>query len=577
MKAKEALKKFAYETFRPRTREDYAELFTRGRGGEERASYPWLYARALLFFLLLFSALSVCYSASFINLFSLAFAGGIFGDLTFIILLYELYPKRDLSLLTLAAALVFGGLISTGYSTLLYAADIHAPFAEQAYTAFAEETGKALTTVILLLIIKKRSPMCCLLVGAAVGGGYSAFENMWYMYADGLAYGGAANLSAALQTALWRSLGTPFSHAAWAGAFGWAVSGCKPYKKWQPYAVFAFNYVMHFFVNFPLIPMFSGWRGYPISAVTGIISIVLIIYLVIISRREAAADVFADEGRVPNPAYSLPADVPRGYDPFGVRVNVEGETGGSGSERCRFIANVLAAAAIACFSFMLLGPTCVFGGYNRYKSYTYATFEEAKQLAQNGLELYHDEERTMVVYADPSQNYAYTYEDGRVTSVAQREEYGGYLYTYEYVNVKYTNIYTDSEGRYFVVSDGKQVFVDAVGGQPPEEVYIWSLRYVWTEIDGVIYYRQNVYADASYLAVGGNTGLEVSPIVYHYFSLNPNVLYISANAGGDFSVRVREDVPVRFAESIAATVIFGAAAIASGTGYIIYKKKARRI
>ncbi len=574
MKVKAAFKKFIYETFTPRTREDYAELFTRGRGGEEKTPYPWFYSRVLLFSLLAFSLLSIFYSVSFINIFTLAFAGGIFGDLAFIILLYELYPKRDLSLFALVSALIVGGLLSTGYSTLLYGVRVTAPFASQLWTAFVEETGKALTTIILLLVIKKRNPMCCLLIGAAVGGGYSAFENMWYMYTEGLAYGGAASLSVALQTGLWRSLGTPFSHAAWAGAFGWSLSGRQPYKKWQPYAVFAFNFVMHFFVNFPLTQMFSGWRGYPISAVTGILSIIFIIYLICSSRRAVASDCFADEGLIVNPAYLIPPPVSAEYTPGAAVITEERDAGLS--QKYRFMANVLAAAAIFCFSFALLGPTCIFGGYARFKSYAFATFGEARQLAQNGMTFDYNEDRPMAEYDDLSQNYAYTFYDGRITRVTQREQFGEYLYTYEYINVKYTNIYTDSEGRYFVISDGKQVFADPVDGQPPEEVFVWELGYVGVEIDGVAYYRQNIYVDKP-LTASDDSGQPVDfYTVYHYFAVNPNVSYISAEPGGGFSVRVREDVPIRLGGSIAFTVIFGAAATACGVGYIVYKKKARR-
>lgn len=567
MRIKQALKNFAYQTFRPRSKEEYAELFTRGRGGAAQKQYPWLYFRVFLAGLLMFALLCIFYSVSFINIFALAFAGGFLGDLTFLVLLYELYPGRDLSLLAVIFALVCGGLISTGYSTLLYGADVRAPFAEQAYTAFVEETGKALTTVLMLLIIKKRSPMCCFIIGAAVGGGYSAFENMWYMYADGLAYGGAANLSEAISTGLWRSLGTPFSHAAWAGLFGWALSGGKPYKKWQPYAVFAFDYVMHFFVNFPLIPMFAGWKGYPISAVTGVLTIILAAYVIVISRR---AECCAEEGGIiKNSTYSA-----QNYG--GIRINTE-EAGQSPSDRYGFIANVFAMAAVFCFAFMLFGPTCVYGGDARYKTYHFDTFEEAKLLAQDGLGLYHEENREMVEYEDLSQNYAYTYENGRVTSVIQQAEYGGYLYTYEYINVKHTNIYTDGDGRFFVMSAGKQVFVDGVDGQPPEEVYLWELSWVWVEIEESSYYRHSLAAGGPYPAADENTGLATVGEVYYYFIINPNVMGISQASGGGFDVRVAGSSPVRMVESAVFTAVFGAAAIACGAGYIVNHKKSRRM
>ncbi len=566
MKFKAALKQFAYQTFRPRSRGEYEELFTRGGGGDGKTPYPWLYFRVFLLFLALFSLLCIFYSASFINIFTLAFAGGIFGDLTFLVLLYELYPKRDLSLLWVICALVLGGLVSTGYTTLLYAASVSAPFAEQAYTAFVEETGKALTTIIILLLSKKRGPMFCFIMGAAVGGGYSAFENMWYMYADGLAYGGAANLSNAIQTALWRSLGTPFSHAAWAGLFGWAVSGDKPYKKWQPYAVFAFNYVMHFFVNFPLIPMFEGWRGYPISAITGVVSISLAIYVIIISRRSELGE--GEFGSIVN--------IYDGENYGRIRINVE--ESGNGLQKYGFIANVFAMAAIFCISMALFGPTCVYGGEARFKTYNFNTFGEVRALAQNGLALSHEEERAMAEYADLSQNYSYVYEDGRITMVTQREEYGGYPFYYEYVNVKHTRFYREEDGRFFVVSQGKKVYVEGgEDGQPPEEAYVWQLYYVWVEIDNVPYYRQSLEVGQNYLAVDEYTAIVTAQNIYYYFMLNPAVLSVGYSAEGGFTARLREDVPIRLVESVVFTVIFGAAAAACGAGYIVNRKKSRRI
>lgn len=574
MKFKKALKKFAYETFRPRSGEEYAELITGGRGGEAKTAYPWFYFRVFLLFLAIFSVLCICYSASFINLFTLAFAGGIFGDLVFIILLYELYPGRDISLLGLLVVLLTGGIIATAYSTLLYSVKIQADFAAQAWTAFVEETGKALVTVLILLVIKKRNPMCCLIIGAAVGGGYSAFENMWYMFTDGLAYGGVANLSNAIQTALWRSLGTPFSHAAWAGAFGWALSGEKPFKKWQPYAVFAFNYVMHFFVNFPLTEMFSGWKGYPISAVTGILSVSLIIFLIIRTRRAELADL---SGALPGG--DMAADYVLGGEENCFRtlnINIEDGAGRGGAEKYRYIANVLAMAAIFCFSFMLLGPTCVFGGYKRYKTYIYPTFAEARAVAQDGLVFDYDENREYVEYEDLTQNYAFSYEEGRVVYVEQREIYGEYTYTFCYSNVKYIQFFADNEGRYFVISNGRQVFVDSVDGQPPEEVYLWVLRNVFVETgDGSVYYRHAAYANTSYFVVD-DTGVAVKGEEYNYFIVSPKVASLTVYSDGTCGVSVREDVPVRKVESIVFTCIFGVAAIAAGAGYAVYKKKARR-
>ena len=574
MRFKNALKRFAYETFRPHSKDEYAELFSRGHGGTERTPYPWFYARVFLISLLLFSLLCVGYGASELNFLMVTAAGGFFADITFIILLVEIYPKRDLPLLTPVLALFAGGVLSSAFIYVMYGiANFDAPFADQAWTAFVEETGKALTTVIILLFIKKRNPFACFIIGAAVGGGYSAFENMWFMYTYGFGWQG---LSQAIETGLWRALGTPFSHAAWAGIFGWAIAGKKPWRSWKPYVAYAFNYTMHFFVNFPLMPQFAEWKGYPISAVTGILSITIIIFIIIRCRRDLTG--FSAQTSIFE--YVDMRGYPKINGEYAVG-NVQMQSNiGYGEQRYKFLANVFAAAAIFCFSFTLLGPTCVFGGYVNYRTYYYDNWQDVLSLLQNGRTIQPDYEREYDVgFDDLSENYSYTWTDGELISVVQREKYGDYYFrfTYGYTTYGYTTYYDteeDADGNFYVIVNGNKVPVESEDGNAPLSARIWELKSVALELNGNVYYPRTIanYSSDIYPTYSSDGTTDV----YRYFLLNSSVSYIYAHTDGTFEVDLRDKVAVRGTEAIIFSAIFFAAFASCGVAFIVYNVKARR-
>lgn len=572
MKFKKALKKFAYETFRPHSFEEYAEVFTRGReSGTQSADgaqvvynktpYPWLYSRVFLFSLLLFTFLCVGYSATGLNFPTVAAAGGIFADLTFIVLLYETYPKRDIPLILPIALLFAGGLLSTAISDFFYGIDrFFAPYVHQAWTAFVEETSKALVTILFLLIFKKkRDPMFCFIVGAAVGGGYSAFENIWYMYTDGFAYSASQGLSRAMQTGLWRALGTPFSHAAWAALFGWALSGKAPWKKWQPYALFAFNYTMHFFVNFPLMAAFANWNGYAISATTGVITIALLIFIWV---RVLQGYADKSEEEEPRQIHYFPTN----------------------AARRSFTANVFAAAAIFALCFAFLGPTCVFGGYTYYKTLSFESWQDCLNYTQCGLTFEPQRLREFVQYDDLSQNYSYTWEEGELRSAVQREQYGEYFYRYYYSYVTYS-VYIEEDGEMYAgIWYGEDAFgiIEGFDFDKADLVYdddgvvteakIWEQRGIALEYEEALYAMCTltpVYVGGEGLIYADESGY---PVLY-YFIINPNASRIYGMPGGTFEMDIRENVPIRKVESIVFTAVWSAASLGCGIAYIIFKKK----
>lgn len=560
MRFKNALKKFLYETFRPRTGADYAAVLSKQADGK---AFPWLYSRVLLLSLLLFAAISFAYRFSGINFIAVAFTGGVFADLVFLVLLYELYPSRDFSFPVLLAVFAAGGILSSACAYFLYGVyDIRQPFAMQAWTAFVEETSKGITVVIVIALYKKRNPLGCFILGAAVGGGFSAFENMWYMYTGGIGYG---FLSDGVLTALVRALGTPFSHAAWAGTFGWALSSLKPHKNPLPYAVFAFNYVMHFFVNFPLMEMFAGWKGYPISAVTGIMSFTMACTAVVKSRRELTGTC-GGAGHIPavNRDFVLREET-----------RMAAFAAGRGLR-----ANVAAAFAVLFLSAALLGPACVFGGYSEYKVYEYDTFEECRAAAQNGLDLAPDFGRQYRVTPNPGDNFAYAYQEGEAVYVIQREQAGEYFYRYRYGFNQYP-VAGESEGKLYINYYGADIPVyDTLSGeklngftpvkdkdsQAITSVKKWELQTVGLEYEGGVYTNRTFYEQ------NGDGEL----IARKFFVLNPSFISAYARDGGGYSAVFAEETPVRLTESIVFTSVFAAAFAGAGIVYAAEKIKSRR-
>ena len=102
------------ETFRARSKAEYKEIFTRGLNEDNSGvsgAFPWLYVRAFFVLLVLFTVNILVLRLTNNQLYipSVIFLGGITFTVPFIVLLFELYPKRDVSLFLVLALLVAGG------------------------------------------------------------------------------------------------------------------------------------------------------------------------------------------------------------------------------------------------------------------------------------------------------------------------------------------------------------------------------------------------------------------------------------------------------------------------------------
>ena len=523
MKFTAILKNIAYEGFRPHSKAEYAELFTRGGKSQSCARYPWFYARVWLVCLAAFAISVIGYSVSALNASTVIAVGATFGNIGLIVLFFELYPDRDLSLITLLAVVLLGGVAAGGVSQALYAAKSYymVPYVAQAWTAFVEEISKAVVTVIMLVILKRRNPFFCFLIGAAVGTGYSMFEDMWYIYTDAVGFATLFVHSAVLQAVV-RSFGAPFSHAAWAAAFGWAISFKKPWTNFRPYAVFAGNMALHFFINFPLIGTFSGWRGYPISIVCGLIALAFEIYLIIKLRRyHNAADGETAE--------SVPPEI-----------NGESDTVSKG-----LCANVVFAVALTLALSFVFAASWLYRGNSNYTYVTFDDWQTCVEYVQNGEVFTPDFDREVIYYNDDTEifnrNYSVTVREGRIVEVTQRQRYGLFNYRFRYGYVQH-------------------IVIDDKTGDVNTET-VWELISVGVEYFGSLYLSTAINVEGY-----GRVRM---------FIVNEAVAYVYSDSQNRPVVAFNNPHREGIVPAVAFITAAGGVLIAGTAGYFIIKKTRR--
>ncbi len=255
-RAKEKLKYFFKETFRPHTKEEYAEVFTRGLNGNCRddieRKLPWLYIRVfalnlILFALIAFSFKLARYSADYQTAILL---GGLLFNIPLFMFFFELYPKRDLSLLKLVAVLLIGGVLSTAIVTLGYKyiySTTNEPNAwlSTLWVGFWEELIKGAVAIAAIFVLGKKNPLYCFLIGFAVGTGFSLTEDLGYNYSMSYSYG-------IVLTSLGRGLSCVCSHAPWTAMISWAFAKFrKPFLNFRFYGIAVAMMALHYFADVP--------------------------------------------------------------------------------------------------------------------------------------------------------------------------------------------------------------------------------------------------------------------------------------------------------------------------------------
>lgn len=251
---------FFKETFRARSKAEYREIFSRGindDNGGVSGAHPWLYVRAFFAFLVLFTinvlVLRLTDNALYIP--SINFLGGITFTIPFIILLYELYPKRDLSLFMLFAILVGGGTLACVLSQVGYMfIPVPNPWIEAVVVGCVEEVSKAVFAIVAIVVLKQKNPYACFLTAATVGAGFSVIEDMGYIFYYSETY--FVDIQMTVTLFIDRGLSSFCTHILWTGAIGWAYSYIRnPFKSVRFILTLLFGIGLHICWDLPI----DGW------------------------------------------------------------------------------------------------------------------------------------------------------------------------------------------------------------------------------------------------------------------------------------------------------------------------------
>lgn len=222
---------FFKQTFRRHTSREYAELLTRGIRGKKgiNKKYPWAYCRffALLFVLLAVFLLIVRFTYNELFAPTIIVLSSTCFNLSFIMFLYELYPKRDLSYLAVLLAMLIGGTAANVVAQILYDLfSVSDKWLSAVYTGIFEELPKAAATLAVLMAAKNRSPLAGFMFGAAVGCGFSIVEDMGYIFVSANELS-SLNLTTVIEIAFARGATALCTHTLWTAAIGWAFNISK--------------------------------------------------------------------------------------------------------------------------------------------------------------------------------------------------------------------------------------------------------------------------------------------------------------------------------------------------------------
>lgn len=256
-------KKFLYETFRPHSIAEYSAFFTRGLNGDkektgaesEYTAYPFVYARVFAVVLLLFgiSAQVLLLTGNYISYPIVSLFGGLMVNLPLLVLIYELYPLKNISLPFVAAVALIGGTAATLLIQLVYF--IYIPgndVVDAFYVGLVEEVFKAVPVFIVIKANKKRTPFFGIIAGFAVGAGMSTIEDVGYIFNYGMS-GYGIDYSMFATVALTRGITAVCTHIVWTGLIGYAFAKyAAPLKNSRFYAYAVTCVILHSLWDLPV-------------------------------------------------------------------------------------------------------------------------------------------------------------------------------------------------------------------------------------------------------------------------------------------------------------------------------------
>lgn len=197
---------------------------------------PWMFVRLLLLSVLLFGG-AVMLARTFGNpllIPTIIVLGSIAAPMATVVFFYELNSPRNVSLYQVIRMVMIGGLVSIGFSLLLFELTAGLSWVGPPLAGLVEEIGKLATVFVIAKgLDAKRYPYILngLLFGASVGAGFAIFETMGYALT--FLIGSNGDFGAMMQVIIARGLLAPFAHVVWtalaAGAL-WRVKLDQPLR-----------------------------------------------------------------------------------------------------------------------------------------------------------------------------------------------------------------------------------------------------------------------------------------------------------------------------------------------------------
>ena len=542
---KTAIKKFFKETFRPHSKEEYAEVFTRGIVDKEgvNGTYPWLYLRAFVLLFALFALTSLVYRvASYSVIYMTAMIiGGLTFNIPLLILFYEVYPKKDTSLINLLFIVLVGGavcsaIILLGYEFIYDGHDN--PWISYIWTGFWEELIKMLVAIPAVLLLKKKDPFTCFLIGFAVGSGYSMFEDLGYILSYSQGY--TTRYTWLVLMTVGRGLSCICSHAPWTAVICWAFAKFKkPFINFRFYGVVFLSMLLHYLAD---VPFYAD----EVAFLTGI-------------NWGWAIEIFVVAAILAEMFLMLK----NSFKEFGIVARSE----------CAAIqsqkANVVAVAGVFILSICALLGTALPIRYQN-KSVVFDNSQELKAYIQNGntnIAANWDRE-----YDAEKENYSSFTEDGELKIAAQRETEGEliFYYVYEMTEEKFElkSIGLKREGEPIAYCRRMVIYEDHYFvnyGYPPTYEPITDI--IEIEIEDDIQPPEDETGDVEIV-------LPVPKEVVSYFPINTEAERVSYS-DGKFTVSIKETYLNCLGGLVAVSTVAGATLIGCAAAIITLKIKSR--
>ncbi len=395
------------ETFRIHTKEEYRAFFTRGMQTESGncKTYPWMYTRAFALCFILFSAIAIVTALTaevmaYIGFPTMMMLGGLLFNLPILVLIYELYPKKDLSFLwlcgvTAVCSVISAAIVNFGY----FFVRISNEWLGVLWTAGLEEFAKAVPLIAALLLFKKRVPMQGFVIGAAVGVGMSFCEDLGYIFLSSVNNG--VSMPTAMFMTLLRAFTSIAGHVVWAGIVGWAfVKFRRPLLNFRFWLFCLFSVALHFLWDIPLGGLSTF--GMIAAVFAGLLTFEKICKKERRILLEAEIEAEETQAMISETETVVPA---REYHGAGISAT----------------ATALALGVIACLF-------CGLGVKGGFESAYYETAEQFVAAVQDGLTL-NAEDRA---YDSAQEHFAEYTEEGTLVKVTQLVTDGEYRYYYVY-------------------------------------------------------------------------------------------------------------------------------------------------